>query len=313
MGNPEHLGILEQGVDIWNRWRKKNPNLIPDLTKASFLLKNFTGVDLSMANLAETCLSVADLAGANLFRANLSKADLYRAKFSSTDLREANLKNASFGQTLITDVDLRKVNNLSSARHQGPSYIDISTIYKSRGQIPKSFLRRAGVPDNFIEYMSSLTGKALDYYSCFISYSSKDQEFAERLYADLQNNGVRCWYAPEDIQGGKKIYRQLDEAIRYHDKLLLVLSKQSLMSDWVANEIKWARKRENESGKQKLFPITLAPYRELDNWDLFDTDTATDLAAEVRSYHIPNFTRWKDHDSYQKGLEGLLNDLKADS
>jgi len=33
----------------------------------------------------------------------------------------------------------------------------------------------------------------------FISYSSKDQAFAERLHADLQNKGVRCWFAPHDL------------------------------------------------------------------------------------------------------------------
>ena len=41
-------------------------------------------------------------------------------------------------------------------------------------------------------------------------------------------------------------------------------------------------------------------------------NTATDLAAEVRSYYIPDFTRWKDHDFYQKSFERLLRDLKAE-
>jgi TIR domain len=35
--------------------------------------------------------------------------------------------------------------------------------------------------------------------SCFISYLTKDQEFADRLYADLQNKGVQCWFAPHDL------------------------------------------------------------------------------------------------------------------
>jgi hypothetical protein len=48
------------------------------------------------------------------------------------------------------------------------------------------FPRGVGVPENFIEYMGSLTGKALEFYSCFISYSARDQEFADSLYADLR-------------------------------------------------------------------------------------------------------------------------------
>jgi TIR domain len=64
--------------------------------------------------------------------------------------------------------------------------------------------------------------------SCFTSYSTQDQPFADRLYLDLQSRGIRCWFAPHDIQGGRKIYEQIDEAIRVYDKLLLILSESSM-------------------------------------------------------------------------------------
>ena len=67
------------------------------------------------------------------------------------------------------------------------------------------------------------TNQPFQYYSCFISSSTRDQEFAERLHADLQAKGVRCWFAPHDIQGGRKIHEQIDDAIRLHDRLLLML------------------------------------------------------------------------------------------
>lgn len=31
MANPEHVEILKQGVDVWNRWREENPEVVPDL------------------------------------------------------------------------------------------------------------------------------------------------------------------------------------------------------------------------------------------------------------------------------------------
>jgi len=62
--------------------------------------------------------------------------------------------------------------------------------------------------DNF--YIGSLVGKPIEFYSCFISYSTKDQPFADRLHADLQDKGVRCWFAPHKIQGGKKIHEQIE-------------------------------------------------------------------------------------------------------
>jgi hypothetical protein len=61
-----------------------------------------------------------------------------------------------------------------------------------------------GLPDRLIDYLPSLLNEAIQHYSCFISYSSKDQAFAERLHADLQNNGVRCWFAPHDMRIGAK-------------------------------------------------------------------------------------------------------------
>ena len=117
---------------------------------------------------------------------------------------------------------------LETIDHRGPSTIGIDTIYKSRGKIPEVFLRGCGVPDEFIAYIGSMVGRPIEFYSCFISYSTKDQEFAERLYADLQAKGVRCWFAPHDMKGGRKLHEQIDEAIRLHDKLLLILSEHSM-------------------------------------------------------------------------------------
>jgi len=57
--------------------------------------------------------------------------------------------------------------------------------------------------------MRSLVGTAFEFYSCFISDSSKDEEFAKRLFADLQTEGVRCWFAPHHVQSGKKLHEQI--------------------------------------------------------------------------------------------------------
>jgi len=188
------------------------------------------------------------------------------------------------------------------------------------------------VPDEFIAYIGSMMGRPIEFYSCFISHSTKDQEFAERLYNDLQGNGVRCWFAPHDIQGGRKLHEQLDEAIRLHDKLLLILSENSMNSAWVKTEILRAQKREMEENrdptlsptagdkdgaparekKQMLFPITLAPFAEVQQWKLFDADRGIDSAREIREYFIPDFSNWKDHDSYQTAFQRLVKDLKAE-
>jgi uncharacterized protein YjbI with pentapeptide repeats len=225
MANMEQLDILKQGSKVWNQWRKKHPDLRPDLDGADLRCAKLSNADLRVAN-----LNKANLSEANLYSVNFSEANLMLADLSRADLGGPDFSNALVGWTIFGNIDLSAVKNLETVEHRGPSTIGIDTIYRSGGNIPEAFLRRAGVPDSFIDYMHSLVGKPIDYYSCFISYSSKDDAFARRLYADLQSNHVRCWFAPEDLKIGDKIRTGIDEAIRLHDKLLLILSKSSVAS-----------------------------------------------------------------------------------
>ncbi len=218
------------------------------------------------------------------------------------------------GHTYFADIDLSEARGLDIIDHRTPSTIDIDTIYKSKGKIPEIFLRGCGACRTSSSPISaSIVLAVIQFYSCFISYSTKDQEFADRLYADLQNKGVRCWFAPHDIRGGRKIHEQIDEAIRLHDKLLLILSEDSMSSDWVQTEIAKARKREAQEKRQMLFPVALVPFDPvIKNWEKIRSD-GTDWGEEIREYFIPDFSNWKDHDSYQKAFSKLVADLKAQS
>ena len=170
---------------------------------------------------------------------DLSGADLSGAHLSGAYLSGANLSEALLLQTIFGNTGLTGVNGLETCFHHGPSTIDFRTIRKS-WPLPLAFLRGVGLPDNLIEYLPSLVDQAIQYYSCFISYSTKDDEFAKRIHADLQNNGVRCWFAPHDLPIGAKILDEIDAAIRQRDKVMLVLSAQSIGSDWVEDEVKTA-------------------------------------------------------------------------
>jgi hypothetical protein len=89
----------------------------------------------------------------------------------------------------------------------------------------------------------------IDYCSCFISYSSKDQKFADLLHSQLQSKGARVWLAAEDLKIGDKFRTKIDEAIRLYDKLLLVLSEKSVKSPWVKPKSK-QRSRKRESRRE---------------------------------------------------------------
>lgn len=307
MANEEHVERLRRGVKEWNSWRK-------DSTEVSDL----GGADLGFADLSEANLRQANLYRANLRQANLrgtslSGADLLHANLHETFLFEADLSRAHVGWTVFGDVDLSVARGLEAVKHVGPSTIGIDTLYSSQGKIPDAFLRGAGVPDNFIEYMRSLVGKPFEFYSCFISYSTQDQSFADRLYADLQAKGVRCWFAPHKMSGGKKLHEQIDEAIRLYDRLLLILSEHSMESEWVKTEIAKARKREVREKRRMLFPVRLVEFTTLRDWECFDADTGKDSAREIREYFIPDFSRWKEPDCYQEAFDRLLRDLKTEN
>jgi uncharacterized protein YjbI with pentapeptide repeats len=219
--------------------------------------------NLYRTNLEEASLLRADLTDSYLHNANLARANIAGADFTGARLDGANLSGALANHTVFEDNDLSGTVGLEDVQHEGPSTVGIATIYRSKGNIPELFLRGAGVPDDFITYMKSLAGTAIQFYSCFISYSTKDQAFADRLHADLQSKRVRCWLAPHDVQGGRKLHEQIDEAIRLHDKLLLILSPHSMESEWVKTEIAKARKREVRDQRRVLFPIRLAPFETL--------------------------------------------------
>ena len=93
--------------------------------------------------------------------------------------------------TLFADVDLSKARGLDTIIHTGPSAVGVDTLIRSEGKIPSVFLRACGVPDRFIEYLPSLirSMRPTQVPSCFICYSTKDEEFAKRLHARMVVTG----------------------------------------------------------------------------------------------------------------------------
>lgn len=144
-----------------------------------------------------------------------------------------------------------------------------------------------------------------EYYSCFISYSSKDHAFTEYLHARLTASGVQCWYAPKDLKIGDLFRQRIDDAIHEHNRVLLVLSEESVKSDWVREEVEACFERESRERTPVLFPIRLddAVMNAHEAW----------AASIRRQRHIGDFRGWTDPEKYREGFERLLRDLKADT
>jgi hypothetical protein len=246
----------------------------------------------------------ANLRDANLRAANLHMADLSGANLSGRDLREADLRECVLNGTILANVYLGQTQGLATIQHRGPSVVDWGTLRKS-WPLPEGFLRGCGLPDELITYLPSLLATSpIQYYDVFISYSSKDEAFAGRLHAGLQANNVRCWFAPEDLPIGAKIRPGIDEAIRLHDKLLLILSEHSVSSQWVEQEVETALRKERETDQIVLFPVRLD--------DAVFTSSAGWSALLYNTRNIGDFRDWKNHDAYSHEFQRVLRDLKKE-
>jgi hypothetical protein len=320
VANPEHLKILKQGADNWNMWRANNPSIKPDLADAHLSGVSLNSFDLFLSDLdgaflGGADLQQADLSYASLTEADLSDADLRGANFLYTNLNGANLQRAKFetseiAWTVFGDNDLSTVSGLNTVKHKGPSTIGIDTIYQSKGQIPESFLRGCGVPDEFITFSRSLVGKAIEFHSCFISFTEADDAISERLHNDLQAAGVRCWRWKEDAKWGKTLMRSIDEAVRMYDKLVVICSEQSLNAPAVIREIERVLQKEDELARQGKEPEVLFPIR-LDEY-IF-TSWQHYRKADVLAKNVGDFRKWHDLSCYQNKFERLLRDLKSES
>jgi uncharacterized protein YjbI with pentapeptide repeats len=279
-------------------------------------------VDLSGMNLRGTVFDSAHLIDVKFRDANLFQASFNNSTLGSVDYTGANLDRAWFGRTKFLDADLTQAQGLEQCTHLYESILSHLTLRKSEG-LPVEFLRGCGLSDIEIEFyklyakditVSQVTGigykiielcsvSTIQFYSCFISYSSQNEDFARKLYNDLQESGVRCWFASEDLKIGAKLRYAIDEAIRFRDKLLIVLSENSIGSDWVETEVETAFEEEKERGVTVLFPLRI---------DDAVMETTKPWARMLRrERHIGNFSDWKQPEAYKVVFNRLIRDLKA--
>lgn len=111
MANEDAREMLAQGAEEWNRWRKTNPTLWPELSSSHLARRNLLGYDLHEtflcdADLSEANLSGVDLSGSDLTGADLGKSYLIGANLSFTDLRRANLSWAYLDHAKLQGADL---------------------------------------------------------------------------------------------------------------------------------------------------------------------------------------------------------------
>ena len=80
-------------------------------------------------------------------------------------------------------------------------------------------------------------------HQVFISYSSKDKKFAEKIYSFLQDQGISCWISSKDIPAGADYQVCVVEAINQAQIVLLIFSANANSSNEIAKELSLASKK----------------------------------------------------------------------
>jgi hypothetical protein len=297
-----------------------------DLRKANLHTVDFLEADLRAAKLEGADFEEAYLGGADLREANLSEASLKGANLLGTDFTGANLdgvklNRAKIGFTIFGDIDLRKILGLDDVDHQYPSTIGINTIHNSKGKISEGFMRGCGLTDLDIEYTRIFqeelstkeiegilnrvhnlrVGQALQINPLFISYSHKDSTFVDTMEKHLDEKGIRFWRDIHDATAGR-LEKVVDLAMRQNPTVLLVLSENSVKSDWVEHEARSARGLGKELRRDVLCPVALD-----DAWK--DCAWPTRLREQIEEYHILDFSKWKDDGEFGKMFRKLIDGL----
>lgn len=305
-------GVVWSGVELTGLWAL-GADLSgavfeeADLTGACFRAANLEAVTGTKATLHQIAAEGANFSNAYLNEAHLCDASLWGAIFMNASLAGANFDRARIGGTVLAGaMDLSQVDGLATVQHDMPSDIGTDTLAASRGRVPVEFLRGCGLTDWQIEasrlYADDLTldqqqdvhlrlselwlGTPMRAQRLFISYSSLDSLFVDACEPLLHRARIRFWRDTHDLKAGP-IEPQLERALRQNPILLLVLSKASVMSDWVEWEASRARTLEKELGKPVLCPIALD-----DAWR--SCPWSGPLRQQVEKNQVVDFSRWTD-------------------
>ena len=323
---------LEKIISEHEKWRKtkykKGKRAVLsnfDLSHKNIIARDLSGAILTNSLLNKTNLRRTTLDGANLTNASFCGANLYRVNFNRAQVNNTDLTGAKSKCTIYTCIDLCGFKCIDKIEHQAPSSVGVDTLEITRSSFQKRyrrsshkqteiceqirmFLKQCGIEEDLLKvFWDTSQEHFAKYHTVFISYSSRDRAFADKLYYSLQESSVRCWYAPVDLRVGNIIDSEIFDAIRSCDKLIIICSKNSLKSPWVEREIKTAlrkeelMKRDSDEQLNILIPVLLD--KTVFDWEsLYREDILKRLYCD--------FSEWEnDEAEFNAKLEELLRAL----
>ena len=301
------------GCDLTEANLRKADLRRANLQKADLTGANLTGAklrqaDLSSANLIETTLDEADFNEANLSETHLDRSSLIGTNLNRTIMAYTRLTDCTLGWGSLGGVDLTSVQGLETVTHIAPSNLGADTLDCAGKNLPLNFLQGCGVPESTIKHIIDQEPNPAACTICFLSYSERDQEFAQVLHGFLQNKGIRCWLSEKPVEEEAAKPSQIGRADHLWHRILLCTSSHSLSSWWVDREVDAAFEKEKqlkkETGKdvQVLIPVNLDGYMTGGNWK-------HEHLKKISARTIADFSSWRR--SKEKFVEDIDKVIEA--
>lgn len=155
--NKRHLAMLKKGVTAWNRWREKNPDVIPQLSGIHLALGKYShleGYNLDNANLAGFHGTVVSFRRASLVGANLDKAEFQESDFKEANLTKASLKgivavDTNFDRAILKEANLNEASiRFSTLIEANLENANLRTAHLSSVNLSRAILSKGNLSDS---------------------------------------------------------------------------------------------------------------------------------------------------------------------
>lgn len=228
MSNPEHIEILNQGVEAWNKWREMNQDVKPDLSDANLEKRNLRKVNFRDANLCRTSFSGAKLNGADFCNAIANEANFseyehnivedgmnvvfitgqtdYLSRSKRTNLSNAKIVDAKFNGTILTKAILRGA-DLSGSEFIGSDLSESEMVNAkfSDSNLSKATLRKSKM--NFADFLDANLSDAI----------LSESEFVQANF--MLANLTGAIFNKADLRGANFIETKIDNAVFSESKV----------------------------------------------------------------------------------------------
>lgn len=173
----------------------------------------------------------------------------------------------------------------------------LTNLIASKTFISKSKIKIGGVEFQLSGSADESTRRILDKVQelqespqVFISYSFKDKEFAQHLATDLRKQGIKVWLADEQVKVGDRIIDTIREGISSSQWTIVLLSENSLKSDYTSKELLFALDEEHTRNRPFILPAVISD---------------TELPIQLQDKQYADF-----RENYNLGLEKILARVK---